>query len=135
MLWSVNKLARAVTKRTRACDRRLARLISCVHHTSTFRQYCHVGSTAQHCRLVFFFHDSDFAGELEDSKSTSGESYVFLEVEYSFPVSKLDVLETNVSIPQFYRIRNYFGRDAVQGWMGYLLLFIEYGDRSVTFLE
>ena len=38
MLWSVNKLAREVTKWTRACDRRLARLISCVHHTSTFRQ-------------------------------------------------------------------------------------------------
>ena len=28
ILWSVNELARAVTKRTRACDKRLARLIS-----------------------------------------------------------------------------------------------------------
>ena len=31
ILWSVNKLARAVTKRTRACDNRLARLISYIH--------------------------------------------------------------------------------------------------------
>ena len=29
ILWSVNKLARAITKWTRACDKRLARLISC----------------------------------------------------------------------------------------------------------
>ena len=33
ILWSVNKLARAVTKSTRACDKRLARLISYIHHT------------------------------------------------------------------------------------------------------
>ena len=33
ILWSVNKLARAVTKLTQICDRRLARLISYIHHT------------------------------------------------------------------------------------------------------
>ena len=40
-LWSVNKLARAVTKWTKACDKRLARLarlISHIHHTSGHRQ-------------------------------------------------------------------------------------------------
>ena len=72
ILWSVNKLARSVIKRTHACDRRLARLISHIHHTCDYRQYCHVGNTAQHCRLGWF-QDSDFAGDLEDSKSTSGE--------------------------------------------------------------
>ena len=56
---------------TQACDRRLARLISHIHHTNDFRQYCHVGNTAQHCRLGLF-QDSDFAEDLEDSKSTSG---------------------------------------------------------------
>ena len=35
ILWSVNKLARAVTKWTRACGKRLARLISYIHHTKT----------------------------------------------------------------------------------------------------
>ena len=52
-------------------DRRLARLISGTQHTNDFRQYCHVANTAQHCRLGLF-QDSDFAGDLEDSKSTSG---------------------------------------------------------------
>ena len=33
ILWSVNKLARSVTKWTQACDRRPARLISCIHFT------------------------------------------------------------------------------------------------------
>ena len=32
-LWSVNKLAHAVTKWTKACDKRLARLTSYIHHT------------------------------------------------------------------------------------------------------
>ena len=70
ILWSVSKLASSVTKWTQACDRRLARLISYIHHTYYFRQYCHVGKTAHHCRLGVF-QDSDFAGDLEDSKSTS----------------------------------------------------------------
>ena len=70
ILWSVNTLARAAAKWT-ACDRRLARFFSCIHHTSDCRQYCHVGNTAQQCRLGLF-QDSDFAGDLEDSKTISG---------------------------------------------------------------
>ena len=35
---SVNKLARAVRKWTKACDKRLARLISYIHHTFEVRQ-------------------------------------------------------------------------------------------------
>ena len=50
ILWSVNKLARAVTKWTKACDKRSASLISYIHHTFEFRQYYYVGNTAQHCR-------------------------------------------------------------------------------------
>ena len=71
ILWSVNKLARSITKWTKACDKRLNRLISYIHHTSEYKQYCHVGNTAKQCRLGLF-QDSDFAGDLEDSKSTSG---------------------------------------------------------------
>ena len=74
ILWSVNKFARSVTKWTQAFDRRWARLTSYIHHTSDYRQFCHVGNTAQHCRLGSF-QDSDFAGDLEDSKSTSGETF------------------------------------------------------------
>ena len=64
-LWSVNKLARSVTKWTRACDRRLPRLIAFIHHTDDHRQYCHFGNAAQHCRLGLF-QESDFAGDVED---------------------------------------------------------------------
>ena len=33
ILWSVDKVARAVTKWTKSCDKRLPRLISYIHHT------------------------------------------------------------------------------------------------------
>ena len=50
ILWSVNKLARSITKWTKACDKRLNRLISYIHHTCEHKQYCHVGNTAkQYC--------------------------------------------------------------------------------------
>ena len=32
--WSVNKLARSITKWTKSFDKRLSRLISCIHHTN-----------------------------------------------------------------------------------------------------
>ena len=71
ILWSVNKLARSITKWTKACDKRLNRLISYIHHTCEYRQYCHVGNVAKQCRLGLF-QDSGFVGDVEDSKSTSG---------------------------------------------------------------
>ena len=38
ILWSVNKLARSITKWTKACDKRLNRLISYIHHTCEYQQ-------------------------------------------------------------------------------------------------
>ena len=67
--WSVNKLARSITKWTKACDKRLSRLIPCIHHICECKQYVYVCNTAKQCRLGLF-QDSDFAGDLEDSKST-----------------------------------------------------------------
>ena len=46
ILWSVNKLARSIAKWTKACDKRLSRLISHIHHTCKHKQYCYVGNTA-----------------------------------------------------------------------------------------
>ena len=98
ILWSANKLARSITKWTKACDKRLNRLISCIHHTCEYKQYCHVGNTARQCRLGLF-QDSDFAGDLEDSKSTSGgTSCVF--GSHTFCSNKLDVQETNCCFSQ-----------------------------------
>ena len=65
ILWSVNKFARSIAKWTKVYDKRLSRLISHIHHTCEYKQYCHVGHTAKQCRLGLF-QDSDFAGDLED---------------------------------------------------------------------
>ena len=43
-----------------------------------YRQYCHVGNTAPHCRLGLF-QDSDVAADLEVSKSTSLEIYMYFK--------------------------------------------------------
>ena len=96
ILWSVNKLARSVTKWIQACDRRLARLTSYIHHTTDIRQYCYVGNTAQHCRLGLF-QESDFAGDLEDSRSTSDGVLCVSGSRTFVPVSWMCKKQTSVS--------------------------------------
>ena len=54
ILWSVNKLARSITKWTKACDKRLSCLVSYSHHTCEYKQCCNVGNTAKQCRLGLF---------------------------------------------------------------------------------
>ena len=89
IFWSVNKLARSITKWTKACDKRLNRLISYIHHTCEHKQYCFVGNIAKQCRLGLFRH-SEFAGDLEDSKSTSGGTLCVFG-SHTFCSKKLDV--------------------------------------------
>ena len=96
ILWSVNKLARSITKWTKACDKRLNRLISCIHHTCEYKQYCYVGNTAKQCRLGLF-QDSDFAGDLEDSKSTSGGTLCVFGSHTFVPISWMCKKQTSVS--------------------------------------
>ena len=96
ILWSVNKLARAVTKWTKACDKRFVRLISYIHHTCEYRQYGYVGNTAQQCRLGLF-QDSDFAGDLEHSKSTSGRTLCVFGSHTFVPTSWMCKKQTSVS--------------------------------------
>ena len=96
ILCSVNKLARSITKWTEACDKRLNRLISYIHHTSEYKQYCYVGNTAKQCRLGLF-QDSDFAGDLEDSKSTSGVTLCVFGSHTFVPISWMCKKQTAVS--------------------------------------
>ena len=96
ILCSASKLARSITKWTRGCDKRLARLISNIHHTSEFKQYCHVGNTAQQCRLELF-PDSDFAGDLADSKSTSRRLLCIFGSHTFVPLSWKCKKQTSVS--------------------------------------
>ena len=96
ILWSVNKLARSITKWTKACDKRPSRLISYIHHTGEYKQHCHVGNTAKQCRLGLF-QDSDFAGDLEDSKSTSGRTLCIFGSHTFVPIIWLCKKQTSVS--------------------------------------
>ena len=96
ILWLVNKLARAITKWTRACDKCLARLTSYTHFTSAYKQYCRVGNTAQQMPIALF-PDSDFAGDLEDSKSTSSGTLCVFGSHKFVPISWMCNKQTCVS--------------------------------------
>ena len=96
ILWSVNKLARSITKWTKACDKRLSRLISYIHHACDYKQYCHVGNTAKQCRLGLC-QDSDFAGDLEDSKSISCGTLCIFGSRTFVPISWMCKKQTSVS--------------------------------------
>ena len=96
ILWSVNKFARSITKWTKACHKRVSRLISYIHHTCEYKQYCHVGNIAKQCRLGLF-QDSDFAGDLEDSKSTSGGTLCVFGSHTFVPISWMCKKQTSVS--------------------------------------
>ena len=101
---------------------RLARSISSFHHTNDHRQYCHVGNTAQHCRLGVF-RDSDLLDILKIVNlprvslvylwksnicsrkwNVPVESCVSSELEHSFPL----FFATNVSVSQFHGIGSKF---------------------------
>ena len=106
IVWSVNKVARADTKWTKSCDEILMRLISHMHHTSEHVQNCSVGKTTQQ-RKLGLLQDSDFAGDLEDSKSTTrGVLCIFRESHVCS--SKLDVQEIEISVTRLHGSGNHF---------------------------
>ena len=55
-----------------------------------------MGNTAKQCRLGLF-QDSDFAGDLEDSKSTSGGTLCIFESHTFVPISWMCKKQTAVS--------------------------------------
>lgn len=86
ILWAVNALARNVTKWTKACDRRLHRLISYIYTTKHYVQFCYVGDHVEDCVIVMFC-DASFAGDLSDSKSTSGIYVCLVDPSTFVPLS------------------------------------------------
>ena len=78
--------------------------------------------------------DSDFAGDFEDSKSTSGVNLMYLW-KSNIRLHLLDVQETNVSFPQFYRVWNHFSGCWIANRWITCSWFMGCGDRSVTFIE
>ena len=78
------------------CDNRPYRLISYIHHTCEYKQYCHVGINAKQCRLELF-QDSDFARDLEDSKPTSGGTLCIFGSHTLVPISWMCKKQASVS--------------------------------------
>ena len=66
------------------------------HHTCEYKQYCYVGNTATQCRLGLFL-DSDFAGDLEDSKSTAGGTLCVFGSHTLVPISWMCKKQTSAS--------------------------------------
>ena len=85
-LWTINHLARHVTCWNAACDKRLHRLISYLHHHGNKVQVSWVGDKPEDCSLILY-SDADFAGGLVDSKSTSGAYLVLVGPRTFVPLS------------------------------------------------
>ena len=71
LLWTVNTLAREVSRWNVACDKRLHRLMSYMQSTKEYVQTCYLGDSFDQCYIAMFV-DASFAGDIRDSKSTSG---------------------------------------------------------------
>ena len=67
-----------------------------IHHTCEYKQYCHVGNITKQCRLGLF-QDSDFAGDLEDSISTSGGTLCVLGSHKFVPIDWMCKKQISVS--------------------------------------
>ena len=91
----MNKLARSITKWTKACDKRLNRLISNVHHTCEYNIVMWV--ILLNNADWDLFQDSVFAGDLEDSKSTSGGTLCIFGSHPFVPISWMYEKQTAVS--------------------------------------
>ena len=82
ILWSVHKRARAVTKWTKPCDKRLARLISYMHDTSDIKQYCYVGT--RHINVNWNYFKTQILPVTEKTQNQHRvESHAFSEVTRS----------------------------------------------------
>ena len=102
-------------KWTQACDRRWARLICYIHHTNDSRQCCHVGNTAQHCRLGFLSR-LRLCWRLWGLEIRLWENLMHRR-KSNISHHQLDGQEANTSIQQFYGAWNHFiGCWIAHGW-------------------
>ena len=81
----------------RKMDQRLWQTFSAFwSHKFIAQQYCYVGNTAKQCRLGLF-QDYDFAGDLKDSKSTSGGLLCIFGSQTFVPICWMCKKQTSVS--------------------------------------
>ena len=95
-LWSVNTLARRVTKWSKSCDKRFHRLIEYLKSTKDWVQLCFVGDHPQDCWMALFV-DASFASDLEDAKSTNGAYLCIVGPRTFVPVTWVCKRQTAVS--------------------------------------
>ena len=85
-LWAVNSLAREVTRWNTACDKRLHRLMCYINTTKDHIQACYVGDEAKDIQICMFV-DASFAGDLNDSKSTTGACLYLIGPNTCVPIT------------------------------------------------
>ena len=113
IFWSVNKLARAVTKWTRACDKRLAPLISYISSYKWIRAMllCGKHSTAMQTLIVSRLW---FCRRPWRLKINIRRGLVFFG-SHTFFASTLDVQETDFSFTQFYwKLESFFSMQVLR---------------------
>jgi hypothetical protein len=96
LLWPICSIAREVSRWTRACDKRLHRLISYIHHTIDHSLESFVGDPPELCHPIVYT-DADFAGDTISAKSTSG-AYLAIAGPNTFaPITAVCKKQTCVS--------------------------------------
>ena len=96
LLWTVNALARQLTKWNRACDIRLKRLMGYMKGTREKVIVSYIGDALSECKLAMF-SDASYAADVQDSKSMSGMYIALVLSENLLPDYILDE-ETNTSV-------------------------------------
>ena len=71
LLWPIRNLARKASKWTKACDRRLYRLMCYLNSTLDHSLEAFIGDAPEDCHVLEYV-DASFADDINDSKSTSG---------------------------------------------------------------
>ena len=104
ILLSVNKLARPIIKWTKTCDKRLTRLISYIHFTSEYKQYCHVGKYSTTVSIGTVSKPWRFKTNFRWNTLHIWKSHICS--------NKLDVQEGDMCLTQFNRIWDYIFRFA-----------------------
>ena len=99
ILWSVNKLALAVTKWTKACDKRLARLISYIHNTSEYDNI--VMWEIQHSNVDLDYFKTLILQEISKIQNQHQELCIFGSHTF-VPISWM-LQEANFSFTKLYR--------------------------------
>ena len=88
ILFAVNWLARMVTRWTVECDARLAQLAAYVKTTAHYVGESTIGDNPADCRIGLFV-DANYAGDVKDSKSTSGGMIVLFGPRTFAPITAI----------------------------------------------